>query len=89
MAVDKAVTEQLREGERPRAPGMKYRHYAPKAPVTVVTGPAELSARTIRQLAQPGDGVICFDEFTPLFSQQIVDVPWPQPGQAGAGAASV
>ena len=24
--------------DRPKAPGMKYRHYAPKAPVTVVTG---------------------------------------------------
>ena len=38
VAVDKAVTQQMAAGERPRAPGMKYRHYAPKAPVTVVTG---------------------------------------------------
>ena len=38
IAVDKAVVSLLSEGEKPRAPGMKYRHYAPKAPVTVVTG---------------------------------------------------
>ena len=73
VAVDKAVTEMLKDEEQPRAPGMKYRHYAPKAPVTVVTGPAEASARTIRQLAQPGDGVICFDEFAEQFHGQQVE----------------
>ena len=39
ITVDKAVLSPLAAGEKPRAPGMKYRHYAPKAPVTVVTGP--------------------------------------------------
>ena len=73
IAVDRAVTQQLKEGEQPKAPGMKYRHYAPKAPVTVVTGPAASSARTIQHLAQPGDGVICFDEFATLFDQQVVE----------------
>lgn len=38
VAVDKAVLSPLSAGEKPKAPGMKYRHYAPKAPVTVVTG---------------------------------------------------
>ena len=73
LTVDKAVTEPLKDGEQPKAPGMKYRHYAPKAPVTVVTGPAEASARTIEQLAKPGDGVICFDEFAGRFDQQTVE----------------
>ena len=73
LTVDKAVTEPLKDGEQPKAPGMKYRHYAPKAPVTVVTGPAEASARTIEQLAKPGDGVICFDEFADRFDQQTVE----------------
>ena len=73
LTVDKAVTEPLKDGEKPKAPGMKYRHYAPKAPVTVVTGPADASARTIGELAQPGDGVICFDEFAGAFPQQQVE----------------
>ena len=34
--LDKAVTGPLSEGEKPKAPGMKYRHYAPRAPLTVV-----------------------------------------------------
>ena len=73
LTVDKAVTEPLKDGEQPKAPGMKYRHYAPKAPVTVVTGPAEASALTIEQLAKPGDGVICFDEFADRFDRQTVE----------------
>ena len=73
LTVDKAVTEPLKDGEKPKAPGMKYRHYAPKAPVTVVTGPAEASARTIQEMVQPGDGVICFDEFAEAFPQQQVE----------------
>jgi len=35
---DKAVLRSLQEGEKPKAPGMKYRHYAPKAPLVVVRG---------------------------------------------------
>ena len=70
--VDKAVIAPMKEGEQPRAPGMKYRHYAPKAPVTVVTGVPELSARVIVQKVKPGSGVICFDEFAHLFPEQEV-----------------
>ncbi len=72
VAVDKAVRGKLAAGEKPRAPGMKYRHYAPKAPVTVVTGSPQRSAAHILGRVQPGDGVICFDEFAPLFSRCTV-----------------
>ena len=69
IRVDKAVTEKLADGEKPRAPGMKYRHYAPKAPVTVVCGPGEKTAAYIEKQLQAGDGVICFEEYLPRFSQ--------------------
>ena len=67
VTVDRAVTGQVAPGEKPRAPGMKYRHYAPKAPVTVVTGPAARSADYIRCRIGENAGVICFDEFAPSF----------------------
>lgn len=72
VAVDKAVTGLLAAGERPRAPGMKYRHYAPHAPVTVVTGKPERSARRIQGLLSDTAGVICFDEYAPLFPGHII-----------------
>ena len=72
VAVDKAVTQPMAAGEKPRAPGMKYRHYAPKAPVTVVTGAPRASARQLLASLGERDGVICFDEFAPLFAGHIV-----------------
>lgn len=72
VAVDKAATGLLAAGERPRAPGMKYRHYAPHAPVTVVTGEPERSARRIQGLLSDTAGVICFDEYAPLFPGHII-----------------
>ena len=72
VALDKAVTQQLGDGEKPRAPGMKYRHYAPKAPVTVVTGTPSESGRWLCAHVPEGAGVIVFDELAPLFPTQVV-----------------
>ena len=72
VTVDKAVTQKMADGEKPRAPGMKYRHYAPKAPVTVVTGGAKASARYLLTHAAGNAGIICFDEFVPVFESHIV-----------------
>ncbi len=72
VTVDKAVTQKMGDGEKPRAPGMKYRHYAPKAPVTVVTGGAKASARYLLTHAAENAGIICFDEFVPIFEGHIV-----------------
>ena len=72
IAIDKAVNGVLDGEERPRAPGMKYRHYAPKAPVIVVSGAPEASAQEILRRVGPESGVICFEEYLPLFEKQRV-----------------
>ena len=72
VAVDKAVVSLLKDGEKPKAPGMKYRHYAPKAPVTVFTGDPEKSARYIEAHLPASAGVICFSEFTGRYPGHIV-----------------
>lgn len=82
VAVDKAVRQLLRGDEQPRAPGMKYRHYAPKAPVTVVKGDGAAAARYIRRHLADGDGVICFNEFVPLFEGHPVEPMGPEADQA-------
>ena len=38
IQVASAVTAALAEGETPQSPGMKYRHYAPTSPLTLVDG---------------------------------------------------
>lgn len=38
-------------GEPPRSPGMKYRHYSPRAPLILITGPPHRREKLIRSLA--------------------------------------
>ena len=83
VEVDPAVTRLMGAGEKPKAPGMKYRHYAPKAPVTVVAGDPEKSAAYIAAHAGAEDGVICFDEFLPLFTGRALTRPVMDLGPAG------
>ena len=46
-----AVLAALGEGQAPRSPGLKHTHYAPRAPVTVVTGTQEhIVAHILRQI---------------------------------------
>lgn len=68
------------DAETPIAPGMKYRHYAPRAAMTLYVGAPEETAALIAAEVKPGDGVLCFSEFAEQFSgtQTIVM------GQAGA-----
>lgn len=83
VAVDEAVTRLMSTGEQPRAPGMKYRHYAPKAPVTVVRGQPAGTARYIQEHLSPGCGVICFDDYVNLFPGCPVRPlgPWDDQGE--------
>ncbi len=64
--------------ERPKAPGMKYRHYAPRAELTVVEGSPEKVREKIRELAQARIqegfqvGIIATDESTSAYPLGIV-----------------
>lgn len=68
LVVDKAVTAQIDKDAVVKAPGMKYRHYAPSEPVVIVSGSREKAAEYIRRHFAPGDRVLCFQEELPLYS---------------------
>lgn len=68
LVVDKAVTAQIDKDAVVKAPGMKYRHYAPSEPVVIVSGSREKAAKYIRCHFVPGDRVLCFQEELPLYS---------------------
>ena len=67
LVVDKAVTAQIDKDAVVKAPGMKYRHYAPAEPVVIVAGSREKAAAYIRRHFEPGDRVLCFEEELPLY----------------------
>lgn len=67
LVVDKAVTAQIDKDAVVKAPGMKYRHYAPQCQVLIVSGSREAAAGYIRAHFAPGDRVLCFQEELPLY----------------------
>ena len=66
IVVDRGVLEHLREGERALSPGMKYRHYAPAAEVTLVKGTTEQYRGYLEKTVRPGDWAMCFTEDLPV-----------------------
>ena len=65
-------------GIRPKAPGMKYRHYAPKAQLTIIEGNTEAVVQEINRRCQDGEaaglraGVIGTDETVSAYHAQVV-----------------
>ncbi len=68
LEIDRAVTGEISRDAVVRAPGMKYKHYAPAAEVLIVEGSREAAARYIRARFQPGDAVLCFEEELDLYA---------------------
>ena len=67
LVVDKAVTAAVDKDAVVKAPGMKYRHYAPQEPVVIVAGSREKAAAYIHRHFEPGDRVLCFQEELELY----------------------
>ena len=63
VTVADAVLHQLAENERPLSPGMKYRHYAPTAPLVLLSGNDEDVLAYIQQeTAARKCAVLCYNE---------------------------
>ena len=67
LIVDKAVTAQIDQDTVVKAPGMKYRHYAPDCDIIIVSGSRDKAAAYIRSRFTSGDRVLCFEEELPLY----------------------
>ena len=68
-----AVTEKLGENERPLSPGMKYRHYAPSAPLVLLDGSDEDTLEyMIKMQREQKCAIICYDEEVPFLADDMV-----------------
>lgn len=56
------------------SPGMKYKHYSPKAEVVLLEGSREKFIEYVNQVALPGDSVLCFEEDKSLFDKRVVTI---------------
>ena len=77
--VDSAVMRPLKENERPRSPGMKYRHYAPAGQLTIFHGEKE---NVIREICQTYDQameeghrplILALEESLPRYGERQVE----------------
>ena len=67
LTIAPAVLEALGENERPLSPGMKYRHYAPTIPLTLLEGnESEVRDFLTHLVDLEKTGILCFDEEVPF-----------------------
>lgn len=77
VSVDRALI-QAESTQAPKAPGMKYRHYAPEAPLTIVEGEMEDVVKAIRQLVYEAEkdnkkvGIIATNETVEQYTRGTV-----------------
>ena len=71
LVIDKAVTAQIDKDAVVKAPGMKYKHYAPDCDVVIVSGSREKAAAYIKNHYETGDRVLCFEEELELYQDCV------------------
>jgi L-threonylcarbamoyladenylate synthase len=71
VRVDAALTD---EAARPKAPGMKYQHYAPNAPLFMVSGTTKFLQRLIEEKRMEGlrVGVLTTEEQVDVYEADVV-----------------
>ena len=80
VEIDPAILGPLRADVKPKAPGMKYRHYAPKAEMSLVEGEMENVVAYInsevKKALEAGKtvGIICTEESRDLYEGGILKV---------------
>ncbi len=72
IAVADSITRPLKEGETVASPGMKYKHYAPRAQVTIVKGDAAAFTAFVNAHADDGVMAMAFDGETDALTVPFV-----------------
>jgi len=68
VKLDKAITDKLKDGERPMAPGMMYRHYAPNTKVVMLDGSNDKIYKFLSERAKcERVGMLLFEDEIPFF----------------------
>ncbi len=71
LVIDDAVLHPLAEGQAAASPGMKYKHYSPKAQLYIVRGDRQAFFDYIRR-NETADALLVFEEDAPLCEKPFV-----------------
>ena len=72
VQVDPAVTEPMKDGQKAASPGMKYKHYAPKAKVILLDGDSGAFANYVNTHKNDGVFALCFSEDVPALEVPVI-----------------
>ncbi len=75
-----AILEELHEGEEVRSPGMKYKHYAPKAKITILEGSFDRFKAYVQAHRAENPACLCFSG-----EEEALGVPCVTYGREGDG----
>ncbi len=65
IEIDNSVYSKIKEGQKALCPGMKYKHYSPKANVILLEGSTEKYTEFIKNNSKENLVALCFDEDIP------------------------
>ncbi len=66
VKISRSILSEMNEGEIAAAPGMKYKHYAPVTPVTLIMGEDEKVREYINKRCETENlAILCYDEDAP------------------------
>lgn len=68
VIVDEGVLSHVADKKQVASPGMKYRHYAPNAPMTALFGTDERVRAAFCEAQRTGAAILCYDEDLPYLS---------------------
>ncbi|WP_144514269.1 L-threonylcarbamoyladenylate synthase [Bacillus thuringiensis] len=71
VSLDPALKD---EKEKPKSPGMKYTHYAPKAPLSIVEGSREFIQQLVDEKKEEGFkvGVLTTEEYQHVYNADVI-----------------
>lgn len=82
LMIHEAVTEKLKEGVRADSPGMKYKHYAPKAKITILDADSRDFTEYVNSQKKEGMFALCFEEDVPFLQVPYISLGKDETDQA-------
>lgn len=74
VTVDNAVLHPLQNGAQAASPGMKYKHYAPKAKIVLLQGGEKAFADFVNQHAAEGVAALCYEDEIPSLRVPVISI---------------
>ncbi len=74
VTVDSAVLQPLQSGEQAASPGMKYKHYSPRARIVLLNGPEQAFVDYVNRHAGEGIAALCYEEEIPALNVPVISI---------------